>query len=410
MGRGLALGIVLGVGMSLAPFGAPAQEDPFAFDLAEEAAPEGPFRVSGFFESRNQRFLSQDSFLSNRQRGQLELKFTSNLFRLFASGYGEYDPATEEYRSPWRGEVLEAYGVFDGPSTDVTLGRQRIAWGTADGRSTIDRINAVDFRDPIGNARTSARWPSWAARIEQSTPFGILEGVWLPIGRDRRLPEEGSPWETDALASLRAAQTMGLQLDLDNPDVHEGGVRFSHYGEGFDWSVAVFDGQTDFPLPALQTADRVVLKPERITTWNASVAVGRAKSTWRGEVAYTPNFPLGLGQVSDLTQAIVGWDRTFFSDLYVNVQLFVDGFSDADEEWGGTFAVTNSFFDDATEAGVRGQLLNEGQYAVETFADYEFNDAITVTARAFVFGGNTGSGLGEFRENDFAELSLRYAF
>lgn len=390
-----------------------AQEDPFAFDLSEETSQERQWRVSGFFESRNQRFIEQDAFLSTRQRGQLELKYASksDKWRFFTSAYGEYDQATEDYRSPFRGEVLEAYGVFDGPSTDITLGRQRIPWGTADGRSTIDRVNAVDFRDPIGNARTSARRPSWVARIEHTTSIGVFEGVWLPIGRDRRIPEQGSPWEIDFLSSLRSADDAGtLNLNIEDPKVHEGGFRFLQFGEGFDWSFAVFNGLSDFPLLSLQSPDLVRLTPARFTTVNLSAAIGQTKSTWRGEIAYTPDFPLGLGQTTDLSQIIVGWDRTFLLDLYVNVQLFFDRFGNVDDTYGGTFAITNSFFDDATEAGVRGQVANEGQYAIETFADYEFNDAITLTARVFLFGGQIGSDLGEFRENDFAELTLRYAF
>ncbi len=413
MVRGLIWSVGVIVGVLCLSLEATAQEDPFAFDLSAETSEERRWRISGFFESRNQRFVEQDAFLSFRQRGQLEIKYASKSerWRLFTSAYGEYDPATEDYRSPFRGEVIEAYGVFDGPSTDITLGRQRIPWGTADGRSTIDRTNAVDFRDPIGNARTSARRPSWVARVEQTTSIGVFEGVWLPIGRDRRIPEQGSPWEVSFLSDLRAAADAGaFVLNIEDPIANEGGFRFLQFGEGFDWSIAVFNGLSDFPLLSLQTPDRVRLTPSRFTTINLSAALGQAKSTWRGEIAYTPDFPLGLGRTTDLGQLIVGWDRTFLRDLYVNVQLFWDRFEEADDTFGGTFAITNSFFDDATEAGVRGQVANEGQYAIETFADYEFNDAITLTARVFLFGGKSSSDLGEFRQNDFVELSLRYAF
>lgn len=390
-----------------------AQDDPFDFDLsAEESASDDAFRVSGYVESRHQKFLTQTPWLSNRQRGQLEIKANAtDWLRSFASGFVEYDPATEPYRDTIRAELIEFYTVLDGPSTDVTVGKQRIAWGTADGRSTIDRINAIDFRDPIGNARTSARRPSWAMRVEQSTDIGVFEGVWLPRGRDRRLPEPGSPWEPSGLAALREAGAAGaFDLSIENPNPHEFGFRYTNYGEGFDWGFAVFDGQTDSPILREQTPTRVRLAPQRIRTWNVNTAIGQASSTWRGEIAYTPDFPVGLGVDHNLLQFIVGWDRTFFENLYVNAQLFWDKFSGADDTYGATFAVTDKFFDDSTEAGVRGQIANEGQYTVETFADVELNDAVTLTAKVLVFGGNTGSGLFDFRENDFAEISLRYAF
>lgn len=47
---------------------------------------------------------------------------------------------------------------------------------------------------------------------------------------------------------------------------------------------------------------------------------------------------------------------------------------------------------------------------VEIFVDYEFSDVIIFIVCVFVFGGNIGLGLGEFWENDFVELLLRYVF
>lgn len=35
---------------------------------------------------------------------------------------------------------------------------------------------------------------------------------------------------------------MGFCFDIEDFEVYEGGVWFFYYGEGFDWSVVVFDG------------------------------------------------------------------------------------------------------------------------------------------------------------------------
>ena len=86
------------------------------------------------------------------------------------------------YRDATRIELREAYVHYDGAAVDVTVGKQRVGWGTADGLSTIDRVNAIDYREPIGNARTAARRPSSLVRVEATTDVGVFDLVWLPRG------------------------------------------------------------------------------------------------------------------------------------------------------------------------------------------------------------------------------------
>ncbi len=390
-----------------------SQADPFDFDLTEtENADASSWQFSGYLENRNQYFTADmdEDWLSNRLLGRGELTWRRDRWLAFAATNVEHDPATRDYRDPFRTQVQEAYLQWDGDRLDVSLGKQRVAWGTADGVSTIDRVNAVDLREPIGNARTASRRPSWLVRVQQSTSIGIVEAVWLPRGRDRKLPERDSPWEPADLAALRELAAAGVAiLVTDDPEDDEYGLRYSRYGQGVDWGLAVFDGYTDAPVTLAEENNSVVLKPERITTWNANAAVGLANSTWRGEVAYTPDHVNGDEQTGRW-QAVLGWDRTYFSNLYLNFQLFWEKVGGNEEDFGGTFAVTNKFFDDAATAGVRGQLGRDNQLSAEVYIDYAVNDAWTLTAKAFVFEGDTGSALADFTENDFVEFTLRWSF
>ena len=387
-----------------------AAPDPFDFDLSEATGKaDQRWQPSGFVEVRSRRFTATDGWLSNRLLAQMGLKWTEGQWRAFAEGTAEYDASKGDHRRRDRYELREAYLHRDGEGLDITMGKQRLAWGTADGVSTIDRVNSIDYRDPISNARTPSRRPSWLVRVEQSLPIGIVEAVWLPRGRDRKFPEFGSPWETAALHDLRRQRAEGsIALTLDDPHRHEGGLRYQHYGRQLDWGLAVFDGFTDAPTSIRRTGNAVRLESERIRTWNANAAVGFAKSTLRAELAYTPDLSVA-GDSASRWQAVVGWDRTFFTNLYTNVQLFWDRYSNTEDERGMTFAVTNRVLDDAATVGLRGQLANDSQAAVEAFMDYQWNDAITLSARVLLFDGSSGSPLGEIRHNDFAELALRWS-
>ena len=387
------------------------QNDPFAFDFSQAQLVDDSWRWNGFLELRNQYADPRNEWLSNRQRALMESRYRGEGWQFFASGQAEYDPATTDYRSSTRFNVNEVYALFDGPGMDLTVGKQRVAWGVADGRSTIDRINAVDLREPIGNGRTSARRPSWVILLEHSAAIGIWEAVWLPRGRDRKLAEFGSPWEVLALHQLRRQAVDGeIFLDIEDPHKHEGGLRFTHYGQGLDWGLAVFDGFTDAPIVRQISGNRVTLRPYRIRTWNANMAVAWARSTLRAEFSFTENFPLFDGTTEPLTQVVLGWDRTYLTNLYFNMQVFLDDIEKQGRNYGVTFALNNKFFNDALEAGVRGQTGRQSQYAVEVYADYQVNDRLSMTVKNFAFSGDKGTELGEFGSNDFIELSMRYEF
>ena len=75
------------------------------------------------------------------------------------------------------------------------------------------------------------------------------------------------------------------------------------------------------------------------------------------------------GQVTDLWQVVVGWDRTFFTNLYANVQVFYNEAPDGPDNYGITFALSNTAFDDAVSYGLRGQVGNDEQLAVEVYFD-----------------------------------------
>lgn len=390
-----------------AAFGA---DDPFDFDLSAAAERgQAKWRLSGFLETRSRLLLTEGDWLSNRAFGQAELMHTRGPWRYFLMGSAEQDGAKRHYRDATRIELREAYLHYDGAAVDVTVGKQRVGWGTADGLSTIDRVNAIDYREPIGNARTAARRPSSLVRVEATTDVGVFDLVWLPRGRDRKLPGFGSPWEPADLHALRRdARERGATLRTDDTETHEGGVRYVRYGRGLDWGVAYFDGYTDGPTTHRVEGPRERLLPERIRTWNVNAAMGFGQSTVRGELAWTPDYP-GAAGYGERWQYVVGWDRVFLTNLYVNLQLFREWMSDGDAVDGGTFAITNPFFDDALTAGLRGQWANGGQLALEAFLELQWTDAVQLAMRAMFFDGDTGTPLGDYLDNDFAEVSVRWS-
>ena len=94
----------------------------------------------------------------------------------------------------------------------------------------------------------------------------------------------------------------------------------------------------------------------------------------------------------------MGWDRTFFANLYTNVQLFVDEAPDSGfvNHYGATFAVSNRALDDAATylwVGVRGQVGKGDQVAAEVYFEYTFGDHLKSAIKFLLFDADPGSGL-----------------
>jgi hypothetical protein len=401
-------------------------DSPFDFDLSTDTEytnnhGEAYWEWSGNLSFRHRYSSPQSKALSNRVRGEIKSTYKQKKFTFFSRAHIDADPAVTSYRNSTYAELDEFYTAFNtdiyARNTTITLGKQRLAWGTADGLSTIDRVNAIDFKEPISNGRTSARRPSWLLSVEQTLSAGVWQAVWLPKGRDRTLPEYQSPWETSALNQLRTDAIDGnISLTIDDPHKNEGGVRFTHYGQGLDWGFAFFNGYTDAATTITRQQNTVHLRPARIGTINANIAKGFSASTLRGEFSYTPNHPTSNGEQQVLSQWVLGWDRTYFTDFYVNIQFFSDRFSNQSasdintNNSGITFAVSDKFYDDAIEAGTRGQLARHAQYSIETFIEYTASDNYSLQASYIAFGGEQGSGLAEFTQNDFVQLEIKYYF
>lgn len=90
---------------------------------------------------------------------------------------------------PYNLEIREAYVQISGflsKKLDLTIGRQRIAWGTADKINPTDNLNPYDFEDVLDFGRHRG---SEAIRADYylSDNFSI-EGVFIPLYQTANLP------------------------------------------------------------------------------------------------------------------------------------------------------------------------------------------------------------------------------
>ncbi|MCK4390987.1 MAG: hypothetical protein KAV83_12210 [Desulfobacterales bacterium] len=402
--------------------------------------------IGGYLESRNQvRVKDVDEPISLRQRLWLDCYLGQDWIRGFASAYFDYDPAvrdwTDDTNELYYLELNEAYLTVDTERIDFIFGKKMMRWGTGDGINPMDLINPRDYRDPIASARADARLPILLANGIFLLGPVTVEGVLIPKPEVNKFSLPDSPWEPEGLRELRRSAQSGeiVLAPREEPDTWfqdaEFAFRASTVWKGLDLALLYYNGYTDDPgyHRDYLTDGRMRFTPRYhcYQAYGFNFAKGFERATIRGELAVKPALPFSIhpndpsyeknsnGLVSrDLYQGVIGIDRTFFTNLYVNLQFFTDLIENGQESLaakreshGITFEISDKFLDDDLTAGFRGMYFtsNDGS-ACEIFAEYKIGDNWQIAPGYMTFNGPKDSRLGQFNDNDMIYCRLRYSF
>ena len=124
----------------------------------------GELEINGYVKSDNRIRLKKENTFSLNEN-TLSLKIKKDI-SAHASVYGNVELTNSNRQKvtdasdlqsmdnvdPWQMELKEAYINFYGFLTDnldLTVGKQRIAWGTADKLNPTDNLNPDDLSDPL---------------------------------------------------------------------------------------------------------------------------------------------------------------------------------------------------------------------------------------------------------------------
>ena len=174
------------------------------------------------------------------------------------SSYAVISAAAEyNYRNPARTgfRLNEAYYRYSGEIWDISVGRQVIAWGQADGFKLTDVLSARDSSEFIAFSGDDARLPSDSIRLRFFHDLFTFEAIAVPFFTPNKLPRFG--FENGAKDGL---------YYIDTPDIFtlpygsipvkytktgtkpkmftdtEAAARFSFFLPGVDFSISGFYG------------------------------------------------------------------------------------------------------------------------------------------------------------------------
>ncbi|NUM54506.1 MAG: hypothetical protein HUU46_12740 [Candidatus Hydrogenedentes bacterium] len=334
-------------------------------------------------------------------------------------------------------ELREAYIRTTWNDWHLTLGKQQIVWGLADGLKVIDVVNPQDLREFILTDFENSRLPLWAVNAERPIGDWNLQVVWVPDPSYYILPRQESEFEFSAgvpsvppgfaLEYKPASRPSGLD------EISDAGFRLSTFKAGWDLTFNYlyhYDDVPVFPRSLCLTDDgpTVVVTPEyrrsHLIGGTASKAFG--DFTLRAEYGlftdkYYPTGSLldadGVVKGNDLSY-MIGVDWFGISNTVVSFQLFQDWFTndsrgvERDEiQTYTTLAVHRRLLNDTlTLQSIWFQDLNHGDGLLRPKITYAVNDRVSVYAGADFFYGSANGFFGQFDSKDRIYCGLTWSF
>jgi hypothetical protein len=369
----------------------------------------------GFFGATVQ--LKAYPEVNERMDGKLEVRLTnSNL------GQG----------AATRGQLLEGYVTMHFAKADLRLGKQIVPWGRADGINPTDNLTPRDYAVLLP-FEDDQRLGTTAAKLDLFvSPEHTLTVFATPFFEPARVP---MPVVSGGVMERKPAHTLS--------NTHAG-IRLNKVGATVDWSVSYLRGFS--LLPGVQivgdstTSRSLELNYDRIAVFGADFARNFGRFGLRGEVAYVDT-PDGAGITASIAnpslQWIVGVDRTFLTNLNVNLQAFqrrvrsyrdVQSLGDSMQREtamlnalitgqleavtsGVSFRVSNQWLHDALEAEIFAvQHLKRNDALVRVLVTYAFSDRWKGTVGAELYRGAADTQYGALEPNRGAFAELRHGF
>ena len=238
------------------------EADDFAAALEDEDSAKPLFTLSGKIETlHGVRWNSDKSnveYGASRSIAKIKGEVSAGSSYAVVSAAAEYN-----YRNPARTgfRLNEAYYRYSGNIWDISVGRQVIAWGQADGFKLTDVLSARDSSEFTAFSGDDARLSSDSARLRFFHDFFTFEAVAVPFFTPNKLPRFGfedgakdAPYYIDTPDTFDtpfgSVPVKYTKTESAKPRMFtdtEAAVRFSFFLPGIDFSVSGFYGWDKTP-------------------------------------------------------------------------------------------------------------------------------------------------------------------
>lgn len=303
--------------------------------------------------------------------------------------------------------------VTRGPLT-LDVGKQFIRWGKADIVTPTDHFAPRDFLNVIDAGFLAVP----AVRAVVQTRADSLDVVWQRRFTPSRLPLLDQRW------TVLPAGSEGVRLlpsTLALPAHDQIGARWSHTGDGYEFSLSAFDGINHLPniaaVPGATPGELVVLRDyPRLRSFGADAAWPTRWFTLKGEAAV---FRARETNADDYLLYVLQAERQTgewlllggYAGEVVTARRVPTPFA-PDRGLTRAFVARASYTVDANRSVAIESAVRQNGHGVYLKGEYSQARGAhwRATASGVALAGRSEDFLGQYRRNSHLTLSLRYSF
>jgi len=359
----------------------------------------------------------------------LELSARGNKTAFFVNPY-LYHYFDDELELGLREAYLSMY--FD--NFDLTVGRQQIIYGKAEGVFITDVVSPKDMREFLLPDFEEIRMGVSAFTLNYYRGSHTLEMVWIPVFSSTREPEEGSIWrpQREFPASVTwDYSTRDVPTRMENSELF---FRYSTLGANLDLELVGGYFWDDDPAlhmtrhfdPETGTLTSLTARPEHHRLLMGGGSFSMPVNGWviRGEMAYyngkhfQTSDPAAENAITEKNYLhyMAGVDFSV-GDWSLNTQLIQEYILDHGEEMRQeefehtmTFMARRNYLRETLGVELFSYIgLTHGDALLRPSMTYDFADGFEIQVGANIFLGSEGR-FGQFKDNDMVYTKIRYSF
>lgn len=329
---------------------------------------------------------------------------------------------------------------------DIRVGKQRIAWGTADKLNPTDNLNPDDLEDIMDFGK---KLGSNAVKLTYYMGDYSLVGVFIPIFKPAVMPS--NKWAAAFSPSLPVPQGFTLNSYSNNVILPKRSfkessmfaVKFSGNLFNYDFSLSYFNGRDDIPLiddmtiafisPTAIDANIGMIYPKmQVIGADMSGEIANI-GVWGEAACFIPEKVIMTTTINTSTATttaldskpyykyVVGMDYTFKNGLYINGQYlhgFIQERGEDNLEDYIIFGMEKKFFDDDLKIKIGlGSEIKDFNKIKENSAiiilpeiSYIPMDNGEINLGAYFINGENNTSFGKVKKNDEVYIKFKYNF
>ena len=326
-------------------------------------------------------------------------------------------------------ELREFYVETSLGRSFLTLGKQQIVWGKADGLKVLDVVNPQEWREFILDDFEDSRIPLWTVNAEIPVADSTLQLIAILDQQYHEFAENGDAFNFTSPLLIPSPSPTGpvtMQPVVKPKRVFKDGdfgMRLSGFLGGWDYSLNYLYHYDDTAvlfreIIITSSGPQITITPEykRSHLMGGTFSNAFGDLTLRGEVGYSLDRYYATNDIADQDGVVksneiayvIGLDWFAISDTFISAQLFQSALNNHqsgmlrdERDTSITLLVERKFLNDTLTSRILWlHNLDMDDGLLRPGISYELNDTISIRMGADLFYGDQQGLFGQFRDQD----------